>query len=296
MAISSSEIQNFINLVAPLVQKYAIKNGYKVASPIIAQACLESAYGTSGLAKYHNYFGLKCGSSWTGPSVNMSTKEEYNSQIVSIKDNFRVFSSLEEGIKGYFDFISRSRYANLKSAINARQYLEFIKADGYATISNYVDRNMRVVQAYNLTRFDNFPNIIAPKKTDEEIAKEVLRGIWGNGNERKQRLAQAGYDYDTIQNLVQKLKNPTPVKKEDTKANTIYEPIAKQKTDDSLKEGDIIKLDQNATYYNGKKIPIWVKKTTLYYRGTNIQGIKFSTKKSGSITGVVDKKYVSKVN
>lgn len=46
----------FIQTIAPLVQKYAPKYGIKVASPIIAQACLESGYGTSKKAKFHNYF------------------------------------------------------------------------------------------------------------------------------------------------------------------------------------------------------------------------------------------------
>ena len=40
------------------------------------------------------------------------------------------------------------------------------------------------------------------KKTNEEIAKEVLAGKWGNGAERRNRLTKAGYDYGTIQNLV----------------------------------------------------------------------------------------------
>ena len=51
--------QEFIETIAPLVQKYAPLYNIQVASPIIAQACLESAYGTSFKAKYHNYFGLK---------------------------------------------------------------------------------------------------------------------------------------------------------------------------------------------------------------------------------------------
>ena len=42
------------------------------------------------------------------------------------------------------------------------------------------------------------------KKTNAEIVKEVLEGKWGNGSERKRKLTLAGYDYDTIQNLVNK--------------------------------------------------------------------------------------------
>ena len=146
---------SFIEQIAPIIQKYAKEYGYKVCSPILAQACLESAYGKSGLAKYHNYFGLKCGSSWKGKSVNMKTKEEYTvGTLTTIRDNFRAYDSMEEGVKGYFDFISTKRYANLKTATTPLQYLTFIKSDGYATSSSYVTNNMNVVNKYNLTQYD----------------------------------------------------------------------------------------------------------------------------------------------
>ena len=34
---------------------------------------------------------------------------------VTIKDNFRCYDSLEDSVKGYYDFISTKRYANLKA-------------------------------------------------------------------------------------------------------------------------------------------------------------------------------------
>lgn len=153
---TSAQAKAFIQQIAPLIQKYSKQYGYQVASPIIAQACIESAYGTSSLGKkYHNYFGMKCGSSWKGKSVNLSTKEEYTvGTLTSIKANFRVYDSMEEGVKGYFDFINRSRYANLKTARAAKEYLELIKADGYATSSTYVNTNMNVVNKYDLTKYD----------------------------------------------------------------------------------------------------------------------------------------------
>ena len=43
------------------------------------------------------------------------------------------------------------------------------------------------------------------KKTNEQIAREVIQGKWGNGADRKKRLTDAGYDYATIQALVNKL-------------------------------------------------------------------------------------------
>lgn len=42
-------------------------------------------------------------------------------------------------------------------------------------------------------------------KTNEELAKEVLAGKWGNGAERKNRLTQAGYNYSEVQAIVNQL-------------------------------------------------------------------------------------------
>ena len=42
---------------------------------------------------------------------------------------------------------------------------------------------------------------------NESLAKEVILGLWGNGAERKHRLEEAGYDYDAIQEIVNKTLN-----------------------------------------------------------------------------------------
>lgn len=205
---TSAQAKMFIKEIAPIVQKYATMYGYKVASPIIAQACIESAYGTSSLGKkYHNYFGMKCGSSWRGKSVNLSTKEEYTvGTLTNIKANFRVYDSMDQGVKGYFEFISAKRYANLKSANTAKEYLEFIKADGYATSSTYVTTNMNVVNRYDLTKYDiPVANAEPDKKSNEEIAREVIDGKWGNGADRKARLESAGYSYKEVQTIVNQI-------------------------------------------------------------------------------------------
>lgn len=153
---SSAQQKQFINNIGYIIQEEAKDRGYKVCSPIIAQACLESNYGASMLStRWHNYFGMKCGSSWKGMSVNLSTKEEYTQgQLTTIRDNFRAYDSMEDGVKGYFDFINTKRYANLKNATTPREYLEFIKRDGYATSSSYVNSNMNVISRHDLERFD----------------------------------------------------------------------------------------------------------------------------------------------
>lgn len=46
------------------------------------------------------------------------------------------------------------------------------------------------------------PEQPAPAKSVDEVAREVIRGEWGNGSDRRQRLEAAGYDYDTVQDHV----------------------------------------------------------------------------------------------
>lgn len=155
-----SRVEEFINMIAPLIISEGKKRGYSVFSTVIAQAIIESNSGKSILGyKYHNYFGMKCGSRWKGKSVNLKTKEEYTvGTLTTIKDNFRVYDSIEEGVKGYYDFISTKRYANLKEAKTYVEYAENLKADGYATSSKYVNTLCTTVDAHNLTKYDSFFN------------------------------------------------------------------------------------------------------------------------------------------
>ena len=150
--------RQFVIDIANYVRKYAPQYGVKVYSPIIAQAIHESGWGQSSLsAKYHNYFGLKCGTLWTGKSVNLSTKEEYSAgTLTTIRSNFRVYDNMEKGVKGYFEFLflNRTRYNNLKGVTSPKQYLTNIKNDGYATGYLYVDHTMALVDLYDLTQFD----------------------------------------------------------------------------------------------------------------------------------------------
>ena len=58
---------------------------------------------------------------------------------------------------------------------------------------------------------------------------------------------------------------------------------------DKLEPGDVIKLVSGATYVDGKAIPAWVFKSTLYCRGFRGDDVVFSTLKTGAVTGVVKK-------
>lgn len=202
--------QQFIDLIGDTVKRVALERGYKYPSSVIAQAINESGNGNSLLAsKYHNYFGLKCGSSWNGKSVNMQTKEEYTiGSLTTIRDNFRVYDDIESGVNGYFDFINYSRYSNLKGATSSRDYIERIKNDGYATSSTYVNKVYNIVKQYNLEkRFDNMTsteltNEMTGAEIIDKLARDVINGKYGNGAERKNKL---GLLYDLVQKKVNEL-------------------------------------------------------------------------------------------
>lgn len=178
MAITEKQ-QRFIEDIAKHVQKYARAYGILVHSPIIAQAILESGWGESKLAsKYHNYFGLKCGSKWTGKSVNLTTQEEYQpGTLTTIKDNFRVYDSMEEGVKGYFEFIQLQRYQNLRGITDPKEYLQTIKNDEYATSSTYVEDNYRLITQYELTEYDKKDTTMTERQIRQAMVARARKYI-----------------------------------------------------------------------------------------------------------------------
>ena len=178
MGYTTAQAQNFINQIAPLMQAESRKRGYKIVSTAIAQAIIESAAGTSKLGyAYHNYFGLKCGSSWKGASVNMKTKEEYKvGTLTTIRDNFRAYPNMEEGVKGYYDFISTKRYANLKTATTPKQYAAMLKADGYATSSTYVNTLVSTVSKWGLAKYDEVYVPVTPTVVTHRTLKKGCKG------------------------------------------------------------------------------------------------------------------------
>lgn len=55
------------------------------------------------------------------------------------------------------------------------------------------------------TSTDNDTPSVTATKTVDELAKEVLDGVWGNGEDRKNALTAAGYDYSAVQSRVNEL-------------------------------------------------------------------------------------------
>ena len=149
----------FIEQIAAYVAKYASKYNICVHSPIIAQAVLESASGTSELAQNaNNYFGLKwrenrCPTS-NGYYIKVGSEQNADGSYTSSAMKWFRFPDMEAGVQGYFDFINNANYSKLKGVADPRTYLEIIKAAGYATSLKYVENLMNVIQKYDLTKYD----------------------------------------------------------------------------------------------------------------------------------------------
>ena len=152
--------QQFIETIAGYVKKYAPMFDIGVCSPIIAQACLESAYGTSYKAQYNNFFGLKyrkdrvtCNS---GVFNDGGSEQNPDGSYSSLSDSTKwyAFENIEMGVLGYFQFISISNYSNLKGVTDPYKYLQNIKEDGYATSLDYVDNVYVVIKKWDLTKYD----------------------------------------------------------------------------------------------------------------------------------------------
>lgn len=125
------------------------------ASIMVAQALVETGFGTSQLsaAPYYNLFGVKEYSG--GPSVSMSTQEYLNGQWVTMNEPFAVYNSYAESFQAHANLLTGSYYAGArKSHTNSYQDAAVYLTGRYATDPGYAGKLISLIQSYNLTRFD----------------------------------------------------------------------------------------------------------------------------------------------
>lgn len=148
----------FIKAIAPEAQ--AMQNQYHIkASITMAQAILESNWGTSKLAsQYHNLFGIK----GTGPNSKLMTTKEYTrGKWVVIKDRFKVYPSWSASIKDHTQLMlngTQYKQENYERVIKAKNYREAAQAlqdANYATDPDYASKLINVIKTYNLDKYDN---------------------------------------------------------------------------------------------------------------------------------------------
>lgn len=124
-----------------------------LASITIAQNILESGWGEKAVG--NNYYGIKAGGSWDGPTVDILTHEEVNGVKIAMVCKFRAYDSMIDSIRDHSRLIWNSgRYT---AAIGEKDYVKAITAireGGYATSSSYIKNVCDVIESRNLTQYD----------------------------------------------------------------------------------------------------------------------------------------------
>lgn len=248
----------FLETVAKLVVEENNRRGKPLfPSVVIAQAICESGWGQSQIMmKANAIFGIKATSNWKGKVYNANTKECYDGvSYTNINACFRAYNNLQESISDYFDLITKAeRYRKACVANSPLECITAIKNGGYATSPTYVNTIMSIINSNNLTKYDNVEDVensVDNSKSIEELAKEVIAGKYGNGEERKQKL---GNLYNEVQKKVNEILKVNTnsekiyiVKKGDClcniakKFNTTVEKIAK---DNNITNVDLIYVNQ----------------------------------------------------
>ena len=139
-------IKQYSSLAVQHQKKYRIP-----ASITLAQGLLESGAGRSELArKSNNHFGIKCHSDWRGGRV-------YHDDDLR-GECFRKYKRVEDSYDDHSRFLAeRSRYERLFK-LNIKDYKGWAKGlqkCGYATDRAYANKLIKVIEDYELYRFDS---------------------------------------------------------------------------------------------------------------------------------------------
>ncbi len=144
----------FIQAILPQVIRAARRHQLP-PSVTLAQAVHESGWGRSRLARdHHNLFGVKAGRSKA--SVTMSTQEHQDGVDRRVRSRFRSFEGVEQSIEHHAELLSGDRrYAEARYHWSDwRAFLENL-APTYATDPAYAKRISRIVERYELDRWDD---------------------------------------------------------------------------------------------------------------------------------------------
>lgn len=148
--------QDFINKIVPNIT-YIFNSTKKVLpSVVIAQAILESGWGTSELSKVNNIFGLN--NYHDGYTVNaedypLSVPQEHNGKITYSVENMCKFNSLLDCILTLEKWYTRPKYKDITANVNYKYQCNFLQGR-YATDSHYANKLISIIEKYDLTKYD----------------------------------------------------------------------------------------------------------------------------------------------
>ena len=193
-SVSKSQQTEFLSRIIPLCQKQASEHGYRLyPSVAIAQACLESGWGTSKkMIAANALMGVKVGKSatkfgkaWHGAAYKTGTTEYYDGKNATrITDYFRQYDKIEDSICDYMDMLIHcERYRGSLDCRSPEDSIKGIVKGGYSTAPNYTKDIMTIINKHNLTRFDHkgIINEVCPYPMPELTNRKSLkRGYKGD--------------------------------------------------------------------------------------------------------------------
>lgn len=139
----------FLQTMRPHAEAAARTTGLP-ADFILAHAALESGWGMREIRAQdgrpsHNLFGIKAGSSWTGPSVETQTTEYRHGLPVKLKERFRAYDDYTQAFGDYANLLM-SRYGNaIRAGADADTFARALAAGGYATDPSYAGKLKGVI-------------------------------------------------------------------------------------------------------------------------------------------------------
>lgn len=101
----------------------------------------------------------------------------------------------------------KQRALNVQANERSNYTLWQFTSDGsFAGYNGRLDTNYAYIDYPAIIRGSSTPTPApqpdTPTKSNEEIAQEIMEGKWGDGDDRKNRLGAAGYDYNAIQTII----------------------------------------------------------------------------------------------
>ena len=150
--------EQFIGSIAEAAVESADQTGVP-ASVTIAQAILESYWGSSRLAHdANNFFGIKAQTrGGSAGSIRLDVWEVIGGRNVVQSQAFRAYNSVAESFAdhGLF-FLENGRYASAMAVKDdPKQFAVQINRDGYATDPSYASKLIGLMNRYNLYRYDD---------------------------------------------------------------------------------------------------------------------------------------------
>lgn len=186
---TEKQIKSFIEQIAPCAQKAYKAIGKVRPSVCIGMACVESAYGTAGSCRCHSYLGQKVGTGktatkyWGGKFFTSKTKEEYTvGSHTVIKAAFRSYDSMEQCVFNYYELLNTKLYDRVKAEANYKTQMQQIKASGYMTSSTEVNSVIKLIERYNLTKYDDVGALQITRTLKKDCKGEDVKWLQVNLN------------------------------------------------------------------------------------------------------------------